>query len=380
MSPRLFFFDRYLSANVGGAQRSALELLSQLPWDVQTVGGSRTASFNADQLITSPDPLNVVSLIEVPRFPYFEYELNRESVMRYFSQFSPHDILFTQELYGIPAALGFPGKIVYFARSEFSANIYTNYHRGVKRIFSRLYRSLQSRSLELIRADTLQALNKAAIVVANSHFLSGLLQESLGVVSKVCYPTIDITAFSNARAAQGDKRRYITLIGEGVLKGRDLFYEIARRRSDLEFLIVGRSFSKNRTIGNVTEMPWSNDPLQVLAQTKILLVPSRCSEGFGRIAVEASACGIPTLSSARGGLCESTPEYGLVDPPDDISIWLIKLEYIMNNYATSAKASMRFAEEHLVKQQRHLTSLLEDVSQMIDSDRDCIRVAHSVSR
>ena len=51
---------------------------------------------------------------------------------------------------------------------------------------------------------------------------------------------------------------------------------------------------------------------RVFDRTRVLLMPSIWEEPFGRLPVEAGACGIPTLASARGGLPESVGDGGIL--------------------------------------------------------------------
>ena len=65
---------------------------------------------------------------------------------------------------------------------------------------------------------------------------------------------------------------------------------------------------------------------------KVLLVPSRCNEAWGRVVTEAHFSGIPTLASDRGGLRESVGPGGiLIDPDDDFSVWVEALSRLWDN-------------------------------------------------
>jgi glycosyltransferase involved in cell wall biosynthesis len=60
----------------------------------------------------------------------------------------------------------------------------------------------------------------------------------------------------------------------------------------------------------------------LLARARLVLVPSRWEETWGRIVSEAQVSGIPALAARRGGLPESVGEGGLlVDADADLAGW-----------------------------------------------------------
>ncbi len=59
---------------------------------------------------------------------------------------------------------------------------------------------------------------------------------------------------------------------------------------------------------NVTITKHSNDMRKIYDRTKILLVPSICNEGFGRVIIEANINEIPVIASDVGGIKEAIGE------------------------------------------------------------------------
>lgn len=59
---------------------------------------------------------------------------------------------------------------------------------------------------------------------------------------------------------------------------------------------------------------------QALGQCQALIMTHKWVEAFGRVAVEALACGVPVISYDRGGPREivETEQTGFLVPPDDV--------------------------------------------------------------
>lgn len=68
---------------------------------------------------------------------------------------------------------------------------------------------------------------------------------------------------------------------------------------------------------------WSNDTTGYFSSFSMLAFPSLATETFGRVSIEAQACGIPVLASDIGGVPESLSpgETGRLLPPGDVSAW-----------------------------------------------------------
>jgi glycosyltransferase involved in cell wall biosynthesis len=68
---------------------------------------------------------------------------------------------------------------------------------------------------------------------------------------------------------------------------------------------------------------WSADVFPLYAAMDLLALPSVGPETFGRVLVEAQACGVPVLGSALGGIPEALEPgiTGLLLPPGDVDAW-----------------------------------------------------------
>jgi glycosyltransferase involved in cell wall biosynthesis len=110
--------------------------------------------------------------------------------------------------------------------------------------------------------------------------------------------------------------KYITLISLNKNKGGEIFYEVARRMPDKQFLGVRGSYDQQlvEDLPNVTLIDNTPDILSVYKQTRILLMPSRY-ESWGRTATEAMCNGIPVICCPTEGLKENCGDAALYCTP-----------------------------------------------------------------
>jgi len=143
------------------------------------------------------------------------------------------------------------------------------------------------------------------------------------------------------RTTPGDR---VTLINLNENKGAPLFWELARRMPDVQFLGVRGSYGDQivERLPNVevlAHIPGSGMRDHVYARTRVLLAPSEY-ESWGRVAAEACASGIPVLAHPTPGLTECLGGAGfLLDrgSPDD---WEKAIRRLLAEPGAWAKASM----------------------------------------
>lgn len=132
-------------------------------------------------------------------------------------------------------------------------------------------------------------------------------RKALGWPYVVVHPPIDPTRYECTPG------KHVTMVNLWENKGPDVFYALADRFPDVQFLGVRGGYADKhqdiRVRDNVTIVPNSNDFRNILMNTSILLMPSRY-ESFGRVAIEAGAAGIPTIASPTEGLLEALGEGG----------------------------------------------------------------------
>jgi glycosyltransferase involved in cell wall biosynthesis len=179
-----------------------------------------------------------------------------------------------------------------------------------------------------------------------SRFVAERARARLNVVTPVIYPIIHLERY---RSTTRDPR-HITFITPAREKGLDIAVEVAR-------LLPHRSFLFQRTwpipddalrallarlapLPNVTLGETTIRMSDVYSKTQLLLMPSQWEEGFGRVAIEAQANGVPVVASAIGGIPEAVGQGGVLlpstSPPNE---WAAAIERLLGDPATRDRLS-----------------------------------------
>jgi glycosyltransferase involved in cell wall biosynthesis len=126
------------------------------------------------------------------------------------------------------------------------------------------------------------------------------------------------------------------------VKGIDIILELASMMSDIEFYIVGdgplkekveKATIKNKNLHYIGKI--GVDLLSIWYNAAdLLIIPSIYDEGFGRVIIEALACGTPVVGSKRGGIPEAiAPQVGKVVEPTPQEFAKAIREIIALNYS-----------------------------------------------
>lgn len=134
----------------------------------------------------------------------------------------------------------------------------------------------------------------------------------------------------NPEEYKTSKGKAVTLVNLWEHKGAKIFYELARRMPDVEFLGVKGGYGEQIILDlpNVTVMEHTREMKDVYGKTKVILMPSSY-ESFGRVGVEAMASGIPTLAHPTPGLLESLGDSGTFAHRDDVDAWETALRALL---------------------------------------------------
>lgn len=190
----------------------------------------------------------------------------------------------------------------------------------------------------------------ADLIVTNSRFIERAFNRRSALRSSVVAPFIDTDALRASSA--GGARACLTFVGLDGWKGAAIACALAEALPDRRFLFLDGARASARwraraaRLKNVTCLGWTDDMGAIFDRTRVLLMPSIWDEPFGRLPVEAGACGIPTLASARGGLPESVGDGGiLIDPVEDLSRWIESIRNLDDPrlYAALSDAARRHA-------------------------------------
>jgi len=347
---RILFAGHSLAVPRGGGELSARTLLQRLAryHQVEAVlAGRESRTYAIDGPVACRD--HGFSLAHPPAGVPFHLatmllETRFRSILRHELRHRPPDILLLQQpACPDPSDVPPSTRVIVFMRSLLCYGAGNANPSAWRRSVSRPFRSVR-----FWRARAL--LRRADLIVSNSHFLQGALKEHAGLNSHVIAPFIDTNALR--RSPPADEPHHVTFVGLDAWKGASIALRIAGALPERTFLFLQgpRSapglLARARRLANVTCEGWTEDMGHVFARTRLLLVPSVWEEPFGRLAVEAGACGVPTLASARGGLPESVGDGGvLVDPVDDLPQWIASIRRLDDPevYATMSAAARAHA-------------------------------------
>lgn len=95
-----------------------------------------------------------------------------------------------------------------------------------------------------------------------------------------------------------------------------------------------------------TRHKWTPEVRPFYASMDMLAMPSVESETFGRVSIEAQACGVPVLCSDIGGIPETLLPgvTGLLLPPGDIALWCEAIIELANNNQSRIKMAKQGRE------------------------------------
>lgn len=181
----------------------------------------------------------------------------------------------------------------------------------------------------------------------------------------------------------GDRGKKVTLVNLWRNKGAALFYELAKRNPNIEFLGVKGGYETQivEELPNVTIMENTGDIRTAYRQTKVVLVPS-AYESYGRVALEAAASGIPAIVSPTPGLKEALGSGAtFVDAPSvdipgskpeewtetQIDAWDKALKKVLTpaGYGKASKAALARSQEVWLQTETELTTFVEKVEGLV---------------
>lgn len=198
-------------------------------------------------------------------------------------------------------------------------------------------------------------------LVVNSYHAQHVLKEKgIDRPMTVLYPIVDPGQYKVETT-----RRYISMVNmsDGTPpwydKGPDTFYTLASKFPSFEFLAVEGAHGNQliEELPNVTVWPQQPDIRTVYKQSRVVLMPSRNVESFGRISVEAAASGIPSLVSDLPGPIEAGTAYEYV-PQNDYTAWVWALDRLLRNYDVASRKAEEASAVLWRKTQGQLSELL----------------------
>jgi glycosyltransferase involved in cell wall biosynthesis len=173
-----------------------------------------------------------------------------------------------------------------------------------------------------------------ARLFASSPFLARHMEEAHRFPTVPLFSAVDVDRYR----VPLDENGWITMVNPAPDKGLLTLIGLVLRLPRRSFLVVegwagdGTAWSEiQRVLGplpNVRLQRAVTDMREVYRQTRLLLVPSRWEEGFGRVVAEAHASGIPVIASRVGVLADLTAGALLVDDFTEADAWAEAVERV----------------------------------------------------
>lgn len=181
-----------------------------------------------------------------------------------------------------------------------------------------------------------------SFLIYNTKWISEKFHEEFGnIPNLIVHPPI------RAERYKTDRGKKVTLVNLFERKGTDIFYSLARKFPEVEFLGVVGGYGKQEThdLPNVEIMEHTPDMKEVFSKTKLILMPSKY-ESYGRVACEAAASGIPSIVSDTPGLREALGDAGTYLDPTDVTAWetALRASLTPRKYGALSRAALERSE------------------------------------
>ena len=339
----LAIFSKFFGYDVGGAERSVVELLKAQEAQGHRIVAVVVANVKgfAGEVRRMPLPPSwEVRECTLPAdfkmFRFVEYALNRAAAGRLAGLLQDVDVLYAYGTMAPAAINAFHGQTVYMARDEYGVGWNVNYHQGLRRWVQAAYNATQAPLRALWMRDLKAAAAKSHLI-GNSKFIAGELGKlAPGHPVEVQHSKVDVSRLQadyDAAAAKQTDPRGVVVIGDNLLKGGDITRRVAACLPGTPFYLFDRACQRAHSVGNLHFMPWQ-PPGEVYSRALVTMVPSRWAEAFPRAIIESQFLGIPVVASARGGIPEAiTDPSMLVKDIDDPSEWVWRLQAQFSNNA-----------------------------------------------
>lgn len=191
---------------------------------------------------------------------------------------------------------------------------------------------------------TKQILENSSKIISNSGYVGERYENYFGIDTETVYPFVDPEEYRVEET--GEKILHVNPKEE---KGIELTLEVAEKMPEKEFIVAGTTKKEKvkqrmQELENVEHLGYVEDMKEVYSQTKMVLMPSKWEEPFGRIPIEAGASGIPTIATQKGGLPESVGNSELLVDEDPNS-FVDKIQEVGENYEKFAEKARENTEK-----------------------------------
>ncbi len=162
----------------------------------------------------------------------------------------------------------------------------------------------------MVSAAKTEMLKRADLVVGVSHYVAGYVREWSGI-DAIHVPISLLEPHTEYPLLGRFENEFVSMVNPCAVKGISIFLELAERMPDVRFAAIptwgtqADELDAMRSLKNITLLERMDNIDGLLAQTKVMLVPSVWAEARSRIVLEAMSRGVPVLASDVGGLHEA---------------------------------------------------------------------------
>lgn len=207
------------------------------------------------------------------------------------------------------------------------------------------------------------------LVIVASHVIGKRMRDDFKVPYeriRLIHRGVNLEEFQmrSPEAFSDSKTITVGLVGRITpIKGHPLFLKamarVARVYPNLKIQIIGEApkiqykeelllLTKKLGLAGCTEFLGTRyDIPELLSRMNVLVVPSVGEEAFGRVAIEAGACGVPVVATRIGGLIDiiENEKEGLLVPPDDARLLAEAVIELIKEPAKAAQMAKALREK-----------------------------------